>query len=122
MTAERKGQATHTVIAENDSAVRIGKADAHRQLVGGFLDGKRRQLVFSAAVFPGQRNDKVDRHKDDNRSEQEPGCAGQKCVLALARVALGDREQQRQRQQNDKMHGAGQTAQRLLAAEYLVQE
>ena len=92
VAAKGKGEPAHTVVAQDDPAVRVGKADAHRQLIGCFLNGERRELVLFTAVFPRQSNGKVNCRKENGNGKYQPRCVQQKCVSDIIGICLRNGE------------------------------
>ena len=118
VAAKGKGEPAHTVVAQDDPAVRVSKADAHRQLIRCFLNGERRELVLFTAVFPRQSNGKVNCRKENGSGKDQPRCAQQKCVPDIIGICLGNGEQQRDHHRHNRQ--TQQAAHRLIAAKKLI--
>ena len=120
VTAQRKRQAAHTVVAQDHAPVRVGEADTHRELVGRLFDRGRRKLASAAAILARKSYCKMQRCKYNHGGENQPRRAEQKRVFTLVGVTPGHRE--KKSQQNHKVNGAGQTAQGHPAPYCLIQK
>ena len=63
MPAQYKRQTTHTVIAKDNTPVRVGKAQTHRQLVSGIFNGKWGEHILSSAILSRQSKGKMNNTK-----------------------------------------------------------
>ena len=61
--AQCKRQMTHTVIAKDNTPVRVGIAQTHRQLVCGIFNGKWGEHVLSATILSRQSKGKMNNTK-----------------------------------------------------------
>lgn len=87
----------HRAVAKNDSSIRIGKAHAHRQIIGCLIHRLRRQAVVPTLLLLRERINKVQYRKHNNARHDRPrqeGCDGTRRSLP-GQIRTQQNEQQK---------------------------